>query len=30
MMLNANLRRIWSWSTALQYIKDLETRRENA
>ena len=30
MMLNANLRRIWSWSTAFQYIKDLETRRENA
>ncbi|WP_200531404.1 hypothetical protein [Halorubrum sp. LN27] len=30
MMLDANLRRIWSWSTALQYIEDLETRRGNA
>ena len=30
MVLDANLRRIWSWSTALQYIEDLETRRENA
>ena len=29
MMLDANLRRIWSWSTALQYIEDLETRRAN-
>jgi hypothetical protein len=30
MMLDANLRRIWSWSTALQYIEDFETRRANA
>ena len=30
MVLDTNLRRIWSWSTALQYIEDLETRRENA
>jgi hypothetical protein len=29
MVLDANLRRIWSWSTALQYIEDLETRRES-
>ena len=30
MVLDANLRRIWSWSTALQYIEDYETREENA
>lgn len=30
MVLDANLRRIWSWSTALQYIEDLEIRRKNA
>ena len=30
MVLDANLRRIWSWSTALQYIEDLEIQRENA
>jgi hypothetical protein len=24
MVLDANLRRIWSWSTALQYIEDYE------
>ncbi|GAB7017601.1 hypothetical protein JCM18750_04620 [Halostagnicola bangensis] len=29
MVLDANLRRIWSWSTALQYIEDFETRRGN-
>ena len=29
MVLDANLRRIWSWSTALQYIEDLETRNEH-
>ncbi len=29
MVLDANLRRIWSWSTALQYIEDFETRRES-
>jgi len=30
MVLDANLRRIWSWSTALQYIEDFETRGEHA
>lgn len=29
MVLDANLRRIQSWSTALQYIEDFETRRED-
>ncbi|ESS12024.1 MAG: hypothetical protein A07HR60_00962 [uncultured archaeon A07HR60] len=28
MVLDANLRRIWSWSTALQYIEDFETQGE--
>lgn len=29
MVLDANLRRIWSWSTALQYIEDVENQWES-
>ncbi len=29
MVLDANLRRIWSWSTALQYIEDFESQEES-
>ena len=29
MVLDANLRRIWSWSTSLQYIEDFQTRMKS-